>query len=612
VEEQEFLTDQRTLRLMCMSAVDKVTTKRLVKRNKRKAEEEKRVAKCSKCETDNKNDDYHDDTIQSSDTDNDDDDDEDKVVFGLIPKAAAKATVCSPEQITPRAPRRDMPNLSRVSDRYELSDICAAAVSSAVLTDFGIVTPKDKSKVIDKSKVRREREKNRLQLQTSGKPSAITGLYFDGRKDKTLINTKDGSTHYRRTVVQEHVSLIEEPGSSYLGHVTPDNGSAKGVAHSIVRFLSDSKISADKLVAVGCDRTNVNTGNKGGVIALLEQHYKKPLQWLVCQLHANELPFRHLLQHLDGETTGPRAFSGPIGKDLSACEQLPVKKYEKIEASLPTVNLIELSTDQQYLWEISNAVSEGHCPHVLSKREPGLLNHSRWLTTANRVLRLYVATENPSENLKTLAEYVAKVYAPMWFSIKTKPSCKDGSKHLWQTIKLSRYLPASLKKIIDPVLHRNGYFAHPETLLLGMISDERKHIRELGLRRIMKARSIRNPGVRKFVIPKLNYDSEEYYDLIDWQTTMITEPPLTVDISDSDIQQFVATGASEVISFPRFPCHTQAVERCVKLVTEASAVVCGFHSRDGVIRSKLEARRIMPTFKTKSEYRTESELISIE
>jgi len=73
----------------------------------------------------------------------------------------------------------------------------------------------------------------------------------------------------------------------------------------------------DSLIAVGCDGTNVNTGNAGGIIALLEKHLNKPLQWLVCQLHANELPLRHLLKYLDGETCGPRAFKGVIGKQLA-------------------------------------------------------------------------------------------------------------------------------------------------------------------------------------------------------------------------------------------------------------------------------------------------------
>ena len=86
-------------------------------------------------------------------------------------------------------------------------------------------------------------------------------------------------------------------------------------------------------------------------------------------------------------------------------------------------------------------------------------------------------------------------------------------------------------------------------------------------------------GVRQFTIPKLNFECTKYYEVIDWSSTEVTEPPLTRDISDAEIEQFVASGASEVkiIDFPRFPCHTQSIERCVKLVTETSAVVCGSH-----------------------------------
>ena len=187
--------------------------------------------------------------------------------------------------------------------------------------------------------------------------------------------------------------------------------------------------------------------------------------------------------------------------------------------------------------------------------------------------------------------------------IKTKPSCKDAAKHLWSTIHLSRYLPAELKEVVDPVIQRNGFFGHPENLLLTMITDERKHIRELGLRRILKARSNPVVGIRKFTIPDLNFNSSDYIELIDWHTTAITEPPLIVDVSDAVVADLVKSGDSPIVDFPRFPSHTQAVERCVKLVTQASAAVCGQTSRDGFIRSRLEGRRIMPTFNTKAQYR---------
>ena len=49
-----------------------------------------------------------------------------------------------------------------------------------------------------------------------------------------------------------------------------------------------------------------------------------------------------------------------------------------------------------------------------------------------------------------------------------------------------------------------------------MISDERQNIRELCLRRILKARLEKLSTFRhQFKIPKLNFDAGEYFDL-DW------------------------------------------------------------------------------------------------
>ena len=63
---------------------------------------------------------------------------------------------------------------------------------------------------------------------------------------------------------------------------------------------------------------------------------------------------------------------------------------------------------------------------------------------------------------------IIRVYAPMWFAIKSHSSCKDGAKHFHQQLTKSRYLSQEQKNIIDPVLHRNSYFAHPENTLMAM------------------------------------------------------------------------------------------------------------------------------------------------
>src|SRR6218665_2434559 len=119
----------------------------------------------------------------------------------------------------------------------------------------------------------------------------------------------------------------------------------------------------------------------------------------------------------------------------------------------------------------------GQCSTDLGNRKPGPICHSRWLTTTSRIRRLYISKENPDKRLVTLVSYIVKVYATIWFEIKLKPSFTDGSRHLFLMIHYSRYLSMELKRIVDPVIQRNSYFAHLENLLIAMATDERPHTR---------------------------------------------------------------------------------------------------------------------------------------
>jgi len=234
-------------------------------------------------------------------------------------------------------------------------------------------------------------------------------------------------------------------------------------------------------------------------------------------------------------------------------------------------------------------------------------NHCNGLCRSSSNSRIVFPDTNHWTNLSPLAVMgqmlTQDAMVAMWFLIKSKSSCKDGARHVWQTISNSRYLSAELRAVIDPVIQRNAYFSHPENILLCMLSDDRKHIRELAMRRILRARS-EQFGLRVFSIPKLNFEAKEYIDLIDWQMTALSEPPILANNSSDDIEMFVACDDTPLLDFPKYPCHTQAVERCVKLTTEASSSVCGVKSRDGFIRARLESRAIMPRFESKCDYRT--------
>ena len=104
--------------------------------------------------------------------------------------------------------------------------------------------------------------------------------------------------------------------------------------------------------------------------------------------------------------------------------------------------------------------------------------------------------------------------------------------------------------------------------------------------------------VREYCLPKVNFQAETYVEMINWEAECLSEPPLTRNKTENEILSYKETPF--VVS--KYPCHTQAVERAIRLVSEASAAVVDKKARDGFIRQRIEARKELPTFKTKRDF----------
>ena len=166
-----------------------------------------------------------------------------------------------------------------------------------MLQGAGINTENDASSVIDKNKIYKARKKRRMNSVALNKTALhLQSLYFDGRKNQTITQKLINRRMHKRTVVEEHITLIKEPQSEYIGHFAVSTGSSQSLFNGIIDYCASNELSSDDVAAIGCDGTAVNTGRKGGIIKRLEDHFKKPLQWLVCLLHKNELPLRHLMK----------------------------------------------------------------------------------------------------------------------------------------------------------------------------------------------------------------------------------------------------------------------------------------------------------------------------
>ncbi|GBN21857.1 hypothetical protein AVEN_51787-1 [Araneus ventricosus] len=138
-----------------------------------------------------------------------------------------------------------------------------------------------------------------------------------------------------------------------------------------------------------------------------------------------------------------------------------------------------------------------------------------------------------------------------------------------------------------------------------MLHDSRKHIRELAVRRILGAKDEKtknSDGLCFFKLPKLKFEAADYIDLIDWSKCVVTDSPLTLHIKDKDVKKMCKEEQFPSSTFEELSWHTQSVERCVDLISEAAMRVSGETERDGYIRAKFQARNELPTFDNKGQY----------
>ena len=109
--------------------------------------------------------------------------------------------------------------------------------------------------------------------------------------------------------------------------------------------------------------------------------------------------------------------------------------------------------------------------------------------------------------------------------------------------------------------------------------------------------------VRKFQSPSLDFDAVDYYCLVNWQDVPRTSPPRLRDIRDDEIEAAIEVPQKWTLEKYTYPCHTQSVERQIKVVTETAASVFGGLRRDGYIRAKLASRKEVLHFGSKKDWK---------
>ena len=104
--------------------------------------------------------------------------------------------------------------------------------------------------------------------------------------------------------------------------------------------------------------------------------------------------------------------------------------------------------------------------------------------------------------------------------------------------------------------------------------------------------------MREYSLPNVDFAATQLSHLLESGASPITEPPITANLTDAEIENI----RSEPLAVGAYPVHTVAVERGVKVVTEAAGLVVGEEQRHGYICSRLKHRRELPAFENKASF----------
>ena len=136
----------------------------------------------------------------------------------------------------------------------------------------------------------------------------------------------------------------------------------------------------------------------------------------------------------------------------------------------------------------------------------------------------------------------------------------NNEKPALTSLRILKTQPKVVQDTITFYIRKNAWYAHPECLLLSLVSSSAPEDRQFAVSQILKLRAGKEYGdnsVRPRITPKLNLSATNLIDLISWNPKEVQEPSFTCSRSTAEIESYLD---SPFIS-PKFSCHTQSTER---------------------------------------------------
>ena len=180
-----------------------------------------------------------------------------------------------------------------------------------------------------------------------------------------------------------------------------------------------------------------------------------------------------------------------------------------------------------------------------------------------------------------MVSFVIFAYVPTFLEIRQKNQLLDGPRHFLAMIyRIQNFCTQEEIELLKPVIQFNGYFAQHEVVLASMMGSQDQEERQTAsdiissLRK--KEKRSKRKTVRKVKNSQVNLQASKLSEMVDVKKAT-SSPPLFFKYSDEELRQFLQEPYSV-----NLPCTTTAVERGVKMTTEAATVVSVAWDQDTV------------------------------
>ena len=185
-------------------------------------------------------------------------------------------------------------------------------------------------------------------------------LHYEDEVENQILQKRVAGPEHHLTFTNKNI----EKSICYLTHRNIPLKGATGLRMTTETLAVLREYGSESsLLGILLDNTSVNTGIQNGLVATMVKDLGRNVHMIGCALHQNELPLRAIFEKLDGATTGPQSFSGPIGKlcseDIHCQSQVKFKKLPYLHDFDLNEVYEDLSSDQELLLQYVTGTVKG-------------------------------------------------------------------------------------------------------------------------------------------------------------------------------------------------------------------------------------------------------------